>query len=173
MASFTDAPGEAIANGDFLGAAGAGDSSWAVAGGVGCAGGAGAVVWAVAGFCCCACWPEGGGGEAFGGPALRASISLRNVSLSTVGVFVCAMRFLSEVMFVLGGFTLSRSSGSGMNVVSCFCWIGTMTGRLKFHFGMKINNAMMTAWVIREIHAASRRRYVETTSSSSGRSAVR
>src|ERR1043166_6990076 len=48
-----------------------------------------------------------------------------------------------------------------------------MTGRLKLHLGMKISNAMMMAWVTREIHAASRLRYVETTSSSSGRSAVR
>src|SRR5438270_3409821 len=162
-----------MANGDFFGVAGAGDSSCAVAGDVGCTAGTGAAVCAVAGFCCIAGWPAGGGGEALGGPALRASIILRKVSLSTVGVFVCAMRFLSEVTLVLGGFTLSKSSGSGMNVVSCFCWIGTMTGRLKFHFGIKISKAMMIAWVIREIHAASRRRYVETTSSSSGRSAVR
>src|SRR5438270_3565225 len=109
-----------MANGDFLGAAGTGDSTWAVAGGVGCTAGTGAVDCAVAGFCCCACWPASGGGEDFGGPALRASISLRRVSLSTVGVFVCAMRFLSEVMLVLGGLTLSRSSGNGINVVSCF-----------------------------------------------------
>src|SRR6476646_4077544 len=118
IASFTEAPGEAMANGDFLGATGTGDSTWAVA----------------------------GGGEALGGPALRASISLRRVSLSTVGVLVCAMRFLSEVMLVfLGGFTLSRSSGNGIKVVSCFSLIGTITGRLKFHFGIKINKAMMTA----------------------------
>src|SRR5438270_390311 len=148
-----------MANGDFLGVTGAGDSSCAVAGGVGCTAGTGAAVCAVAGFCCIACWPAGGGGEALGGPALRASISLRRVSLSTVGVFVCAMRFLSEVMLVfLGGFTLSASSGNERKVVSCFCWIGTMTGRLKFHFGRKISNAMMRACVIREIHAASRRR---------------
>ena len=57
-------------------------------------------------------------------PACAASISLRKVSLSTVGVFVCAIRFLSEVILVLGGFTLSRSSGNGINVVSCFCLIG-------------------------------------------------
>src|SRR5579871_4028208 len=158
IASFTEAPGEAMVNGDFLGGAGAGDSSCAVAGGVGCTAGTGAAVCAVAGFCCIACWPGGGGREALGGPGLRASISLRNVSLSTVGVLVCAMRFLSEVMLVLGGFTLSRSSGNGMNVVSCFSLMGTMTGRLKFHFGIKINKAMMTACVIREIHAASRRR---------------
>src|SRR5438270_3656701 len=147
-----------MANGDFFGVAGAGDSTCAVAGGVGCTAGTGAAGCAVAGFCCIACWPAGGGGEALGGPALRASISLRNVSLSTVGVFVCAIRFLSEVMLVLGGFTLRRSSGSGMNVVSCCSLIGTMTGRLKSHFGIKISNAMMTAWVISEIHAASRRR---------------
>ena len=162
-----------MANGDFLGCAGAGDSSWAVAGGVGCTAGTGAAVCAVAGFCCIACWPGGGGGEALGGPGLRASISLRRVSLSTVGVFVCAMRFLSEVMLVLGGFTLSRSSGNGINVVSCFSLMGIMAGPLKFHFGIKISSAMMTACVISEIQAASRRRYVETTSSSSGRSAVR
>src|ERR1700724_3611791 len=153
-----EAPGEAMANGDFFGAAGAGDSSWAVAGGGGGVSGTGALFCAVAGFCCIACWPDGGGGEAFGGPGLRSSISLRNVSLSTVGVLVCAIRFLSEVMFVFGGFTLSRSFGNGINVVSCFSLIGMMTGRLKFHFGIKISNAMMTAWVIREIHAASRRR---------------
>src|SRR6478736_2066652 len=159
IASFTEAPGDAMAKGDFLGAAGTGDSTWAVAGGGGWTAGTGAVDCAVAGFCCGACWPAGGGGEALGGPGLRASISLRNVSLSTVGVFVCAMRFLSEVMLVfLGGFTLSRSSGKGMNVVSCFSLIGTITGRLKLHFGIKINKAMMTACVISEIHAASRRR---------------
>src|SRR5579864_5193364 len=74
IASFTEAPGEAMVNGDFLGAAGAGDSTCATAGGVGCAAGTGAAVCAVAGFCCCACWPEGGGGEALGGPGLRSSI---------------------------------------------------------------------------------------------------
>src|SRR6185312_6724337 len=133
MASFTEAPGEAMANGDFLGAAGAGDSTLAVVCGGGCVEGAGAGACAVAGFCCCATWPEGGGGEAFGGPALRASINLRRVSLSTVGVLVCAMRFLSEVMLVLGGFTLSASSGNERKVVSCFCLMGTTTGRLKLH----------------------------------------
>ena len=57
-----------MANGDFFGAAGAGDSSWAVAGGGGGVSGTGALFCAVAGFCCIACWPDGGGGEAFGGP---------------------------------------------------------------------------------------------------------
>src|ERR1051326_4937220 len=69
-----------------------------------------------------------------------------------------SMRFLAEVILVLGGFTLNTSSGNGIKVVSWFCLTGTMTGRLKFHLGMKINKAMMIAWVISEIHAASRRR---------------
>src|SRR6266571_2815426 len=156
MASLTEVPGEAIAKGDFLGAAGAGAGSWAVVCGGFCISGIGAPC-AVAGFCCMACWPGGGGAEGLGGPGLRASINLRSASLSTVGVRVCAIRFLSEIMSVLGGFTLSRSIGNGIKV-SCFSLMGTMTGRLKLHLGRKISNAIMTAWVIREIHAASRRR---------------
>src|SRR6266853_6749893 len=102
MASFTEEPGEAMANGDFLGSGGAGASSFAVACG-GCTCGAGAVAWAVAGFCCIACWAAGGGAGALGAPGLRASSSLRNASLSTDGVFELARRSLSETIFVLGG----------------------------------------------------------------------
>src|SRR4029077_12845966 len=119
MASLTDVPGEAMANGDFLGAAGAGASSLAVVCGGCCTCGTVVVAWAVAGVCCAACWPAGGG--ALGAPGLRASSSLRNVSLSTDGVFELARRSLSEMMFVLGGVLgFERSSGRGRKIVSCF-----------------------------------------------------
>src|ERR1700756_690932 len=153
MASLTADPGEETAKGDFFGAAGAGVSALAVTWGGGfCSCGIGAAPWAVAGFCCAACWPAGGGAEGLGGPGLRASSNLRSASLSTDGVFVCATRFLSETISVFGRLTFWRSSGKGIKVVSCFSLIGTMTGRLKLHFGTKISNAIMTAWVIREIH---------------------
>src|SRR5215831_1269745 len=147
MASLTEVPGEAIAKGDFLGAAGAGACNWAVVCGGFWTSGTGAC--AVAGFCCIACWAGGGAAGGLGGPALRASINLRSVSLSTVGFGVCAVRFLSEIMSVLGGFTFCRSSGSGRNVASCLSLMGTITGCRKVHFGRKISNAMMMAWVIR------------------------
>src|ERR1041385_1835537 len=155
MASLTEVPGEAMAKGDFLGAAGAGACNWAVVCGGFCTSGTGAC--AVAGFCI-ACCAGGGAACGLGGPALWASISLRSVSLSTVGFGVCAVRFLSEIISVLGGFTFCRSGGRSRKVVFCFSWMGTMTGRVKVHLGTRMSKAIMMACVIREIHAASRRR---------------
>src|SRR4029077_8807834 len=166
MASLTEEPGEAMANGDFLGAAGAGASSFAVVCGGCCFSGTGAGAWAVAGFCCIACWPAGGGAGALGAPALRASSSLRNVSLSTDGVFELARRSLSETIFVLGGvFGFERSSGRTTIMFSGFSLSGTMTAWFLVHFGTSKSSAIMMPCVTSEIHAASRRRYVETTSS--------
>src|SRR5579859_3813676 len=105
----TVAPGEAIVNGDFFGVFGCGACSCAF-----CVGGGGLGAGAPwAGDCCIACCGAAGGVAGLGGPGRRAAINLRKKSLSTAGLFVCAMRFLSDMMSVFCGGVLifCRSSG--------------------------------------------------------------
>src|SRR5262245_37091727 len=83
--------------------------------------------------CCCCRGGCGGGFTALGGPGRSASMSLRSVSLSGTGVRDCATRFWSEIMLVLGGFTVTGAGGKGTNVASSLGWIGTSTGPFGTH----------------------------------------
>src|SRR6185437_8386527 len=112
-------PGEAILKGT-RGLGGVGSANLAVSWG-GCCG---VCDWPCCGAGCCsgvmaACCCAGAGCcVGAGRPGLRGSISLCSCSLLGTGVRDCAMRFLSEMMLVLGGaFSFNWSGGSSRNVV--------------------------------------------------------
>src|SRR5262249_14702452 len=112
-----------------------------------------------AGVCCAACC-AGGCAAGLGTPGRRdASLSLRNVSLSSDGGFELARRAFLEILFVFGGgFGFCRVSGWMSIMFFGFCVSGTMTAWFLVHLGTSSSRAMMTPCVAREIQAASRRR---------------